>query len=568
MGKPANLQIKVTSDSQQAQNDIAQAESKITGTLNKLKTAGPAAAAAAAAAIGLALAAGISKALDQSKIQGRLAAQLGGTAADAERAGKLAGTLFSKAITSDFQTAADTVSAVMRSGIAPPDATLKQLESLATKASDLSGTFDQETSQITRAVSTMLRTGIAKNADQAFDVLTRGFQNGTNAADDLLDVFSEYSTQFRDIGLTADQAMGILKQGLQGGARDADIVADALKELNIRIKDQSAADALKTLRLNAEDMAVAFTKGGPEAAAGLDLIFDRLREVKDPAERTALAVKLLGTQAEDLAGALLTIDPSSAVEALGQVTGASDAVGTSLRDNAGHNLDVFKNSLQQKLVDFLGGTVVPALQGFWEWLQNKVAPALRDVGGAATHDASPALKSLSENVDGLSGTVQNNTEKWGPLYDMLKSKAPQAASGLALIMSNNLVRGLDIVISFVTDLVDGLRQLINWIQSAIGYLDRLARRAQNFFGGIGETLGFGSFSAMSLQSDQTVMHALAAGPAAFAQAPSQTLMRETFYRPMNLSVTIDGQQLQGRINRTVSSALQYDGARYTAGGWA
>src|SRR3546814_1114465 len=66
-------------------------------------------------------------------------------------------------------------------------------------------------SATTRAVAKMIKTGLAKNAEEAFDILTRGAQTGANEAEDLLDTFSEYSTQFRKLGLDGKTAMGLLR---------------------------------------------------------------------------------------------------------------------------------------------------------------------------------------------------------------------------------------------------------------------------------------------------------------------------------------------------------------------
>src|SRR5690606_37294568 len=151
---------------------------------------------------------------------------------------------------------------------------------------------DLDVGQTSRAVGKMIKTGLAKDATEALDILTAGFQSGANEADDLLDTFSEYSTQFRNMGLSGEQAMGIISQGLRAGARDADVVADAIKEFSIEAVAGSdkIRDAYGELGLNADKMFAALGKGGPEAAKALDITLDKLREVEDPVECNALAV--------------------------------------------------------------------------------------------------------------------------------------------------------------------------------------------------------------------------------------------------------------------------------------
>ena len=336
---------------------------EVTSNLDKLKTVGAGIAATAGAAIGAALMGAISDYMEQGQIVGRLAASLGETPAEAQRYGKLAGKLYADAIVEDFQSAADTIGAVMGSGLVPADATNKQIESISRKVADLANTFDQDLPAVTNAATQLIRTGLAKNADEAFDLITKGFTSSANKADDFLDTINEYGTQFRKAGVDGSQAIGLLNQAIRAGARDSDIAADAIKEFSIRAVDgsKSTASGFKSLGLNADDMAKKFAKGGKTANGVLDLTLDKLRKVKDPVKQSQIAVELFGTQAEDLGQALFAMDPSKAVNALGQVGGAADKMGTALRDNAGTRLEQFKRGVQQGLVNFLGGTVLPKL---------------------------------------------------------------------------------------------------------------------------------------------------------------------------------------------------------------
>ncbi|MFD5591937.1 phage tail tape measure protein [Streptomyces asoensis] len=317
--------------------------------------------AAVGAGIGAALMTGVGQALEQQKITGTLQAQLGTTGPVAQKYGKAAGDLYAGAIVESVEEGAEVIKGIAQNGLLPPEATQNQIQTLGKKVADTAAVMGEDVGKVSRAVGTMLKTGVADSAEEALDVLVKGTQNGVNVAEDLLDTYAEYPTQFRDLGLNAQTSMGILQQGLQGGARDADIVADALKELNIRVKDGSGAEGLKALGLNADQMAAAFAKGGPQAKAALDTITDRLRAVKDPTERFRLAQQLLGTQSEDLSRALMSIDPSAAAGALGKVKGAADSAGKALHDNAATRFEAFKRGAMQALVGVVGDYVVPAL---------------------------------------------------------------------------------------------------------------------------------------------------------------------------------------------------------------
>lgn len=376
------------------------------------------AAGAVGAAIGGALMAGMADAMEQEKIAGRLGAQLGATPEEARRYGKLAGRLYADAVTEDFQGAADTISAVMRAGIAPPDATNAQIQSIATNVSDLASTFDLDLGQTANAVGQILKTGLEKDGRHAVDVLTRGLQKMGPRADDIADTFNEYSTIFRQMGLSASDATGLLSQGLKAGARDTDVVADALKEFVLITQGggKQVDAAFAKIGLSGKEMQKAFVEGGPKARDALDDVFDGLRKIKDPAERNATALQLFGTKAEDTQKALLSLDPSEATDALGKVGGAADEMGKSLRDNASTQIESFKRTMQQNLVDFLGGTVLPAVESFKDRF-------VKTWGGIW----SEASASNGDIADKLLGVFKILGSRIG---SKLAEIAPQAISGI------------------------------------------------------------------------------------------------------------------------------------------
>ena len=320
-------------------------------------------AAVAGAAAGALLVAGISEAMEQANITSTLQAQLGATGKDAARYGKIAGELYAKGITEDVAQGAEVIRSVINAGLAPPDATTKQLKSIAAQMADVATTFGTDMSMQTQAVSALMKNGLAPNASAALDVITVGMQKLGPNAEDLLETFQEYPVQLRKLGIDSKTALGLFQQGLQGGARDTDIIADAFKEFSIRAIDMSQAsqDAYKALGLDAEKMSSQIAKGGKGASAGLQLVLDRLRGIKDPVAQSAAAVGLFGTQAEDLGSALFGLDPSKATKAFGDVSGAATQLGKTLHSGPSHEIEVFTRTLKQGFVTFIGGQVLPVI---------------------------------------------------------------------------------------------------------------------------------------------------------------------------------------------------------------
>ena len=394
---------------------------------------GAAAGLAAGAVVGGGFLEAFKTALDQGDSSARLTAQLGLADGEPERAGKVAGDLYKGAFGDSIRGVNDAIRKVVQ------DTNTRisdiKLEEITGKVITLADVFEQDLGAVTRAVGQSIKTGLAKNADEALDIITRGFQGGADKAEDFLDTLNEYGTQFRKVGLDGKTATGLISQGLQAGARDADIVADSIKEFAIRAVDGSKTTSagFQSLGLDAEKMAARIAKGGKPAAAGLDLVLDRLRKVKDPVKQSQIAVELFGTQAEDLGKALFALDPSTAVDALGRVGGAaSDLVNTvgstpqqtvtaffrGLKQNSVEGLGVmiqgfttgetkatgFKGALGQvgvgarTVFDYFKSDVLPRLRDFAGFLKTEVLPRVVEFGGFIRDNVLPPLRDFGSYI--------------------------------------------------------------------------------------------------------------------------------------------------------------------------
>lgn len=362
-------------------------------------------------AAGAVLVKGLMDAIDQTAINGKIQATLGSTPADAARYGKAAGQLYAHGVTGSVEEAASAISGVMRSGILPPDATNAQIEAITGKVANLSEVFELDLGQTSNAVGQMLKNGLAKDGTEALDILTAGMQKMGPRADDMADTFNEYSTKFRDLGLSATDAMGLMSQGMIAGARDTDTVADALKEFQIRATDgsKSSTEAYEAIGLNAKKMTDQIAAGGPGAKKGLQQVLDGIKAIKNPAEQNAAAVGLFGTKAEDLGQALFALDPKTAVKGLGDVGGAADKMGDALHNNASAKITQFKRTAEVALTNFIGDKVLPGLISFAGVAKDTLGPALgvaKDVvtgffSAFASGDGGASIKTYADTLVGL-----------------------------------------------------------------------------------------------------------------------------------------------------------------------
>ncbi|MFF3310476.1 phage tail tape measure protein [Streptomyces sp. NPDC002952] len=471
--------------------------------------------ASVGAAAGALLMSAMADAMDQSRITGRLGAQLGKTPAEAQRYGHIAGRLYANAVTEDFQGAADAISAVMRAGIAPPEATNAQIQSIATKVSDLANTFELDLGQTANAVGQMIKTGLVDNGAQAVDIMAAALPGLGQRADDVADTFNEYSTIFRQMGISGADAMGLMSQGLKAGARDTDVVADSLKEFVLLTQSGGTEvdAAFKKIGLSGKEMQAAFIKGGPEAKAALDKVFDGLRNMKDGTDKNNVALTLFGTKSEDTQKALMALDPSKAADSLGKLGGAADRMGDSLRDNAGTRVEQFKRGIQQGIVDFLGGQVLPAIDAFKAPFGRAFGGIWSEAGKAADGGnfvdrvvavfgilgkrivaAAPGLAKQAVSAISGFGSAMADYIISNPMQ-VLKIVAIAGAIILAIAYLPALISGaisataILIVVGFVSKLVSALQtNLPKWWAAFTGWVSAKAAEAGNLFNLIGAAI--------------------------------------------------------------------------------
>lgn len=399
--------------------------------------AGLVAGGAFASAFGEALAAGDA----QAKLQG----QLGLTDKQAAKAGRISGDLYQN----NFGESVGTVNDTIRKVIQDTNLTMRSLNLKPITAGiiTITDTFEQETGQVTRAAGQLVRTGLAKTMSGALNIITGGFQKGADKSEDFLDSLNEYSTLFRNMGVSGAKATGLLVQGLQAGARDSDIVADAIKEFSIRAVDGSklTAQGFSMVGLNAGKMAAAIGKGGKSSSKALDTVLDRLRGIEDPVKRSRAAVALFGTQAEDLGQALFALDPSKATRGLGKLEGRARGLVDVIGGTANAKIQSFIRTLKQGFVESIGAAIKAFVdgeakgKGFVGFMSRLGATARKLADGFQQH-VLPSIKAVIGFIGDNTGLVKGLTIAIGSLVLVTKAHAAamkvQAAGGLLSFMTS------------------------------------------------------------------------------------------------------------------------------------
>lgn len=255
----------------------------------------------------------------------------------------------------DFQDIADSMAHVKQQ-LGNIDDT--ELQNVTENALALRDTFDYDVTESVRAAKMMMdQWGLS--SEEAFSLIAQGAQSGLDKNGDLLDSINEYSVHFRQIGLSATDMFNTFKNGAENGAFSIDKCGDAIKEMGIRLKDGSATDTLKSMKLNAKELEKAFAEGGEKGSWAFGEIVNGLKDIEDPLERNVAGTAIFGTMWEDL-GEDAVFAMTEYGEAFDETLDTMNQIKAVKYDNLSDMFEGLKRNVEMLLLP-LGNALMPIL---------------------------------------------------------------------------------------------------------------------------------------------------------------------------------------------------------------
>lgn len=356
-----------------------------------------------------------------------------------------------------------------------------ELESITTDALMLRDTFDFEVNESVRGAE-MLMNQFGLTSTQAFNLIAQGAQNGLNKNGDLLDIITEYSVQFTDMGYSAEEMFNMLANGAEAGTWSIDKLGDAAKEFNIRMSDGTAKDAVEALGFSWDKVSEGWEAGGAEAAEVMNMLLNEMEGMEDTTEGYNLGVQMFGTMWEDVGyDALLAMSKtegaiSQTVDALGQINSIK-------YDTFGEAMSGAGRILQTSFIIPLGEEALPIFTEFANTLSEGAAAADGDISALADTFG----KAVGELVAGIGEMLPDITAMASELVlglaDGLVSSTPDIINaGVELL--GNLAKGLAqalpeiaaSAVEIVSTLLQGIIELLPMIiEGAIQLVVSLAQ---------------------------------------------------------------------------------------------
>ena len=284
-----------------------------------------------------------------------------------------------------------------------------ELIKITESAYALQDVFDYGVDESSRAVKAMME-NFDVSAAEAYDYIARGAQNGLDYSGELLDNISEYSVQFKKMGLSASDMFTIFENGAVNGAWNLDKIGDSVKELAIRVIDGSdtTKQGFEALGFKADEMAKKFGAGGETARTAFQEVITALAAMDDPVEQNTAGINLMGTMWEDMG--------AQAVLALGDISdSAYDCAGAldEIKDvNYGGLPDTLENIKRQfdLLIEPIGESLVPSLNEVSETISDvREKGDLQEIAVSVSEFISGALTLLLKNINLIASAVTGVT---------------------------------------------------------------------------------------------------------------------------------------------------------------
>lgn len=223
-----------------------------------------------------------------------LQANLGLTEEQTKELGNVVDEVFAKGITDSINEATQAVQLVKQNFEELNDTDLTNVSS---KVLSISKKTETDLNDNIRAASKLMDE-FEISANEALDLIAAGYQNNLNKSGDFTDTIDQYSSHFKSAGYTADEFFQILSNGMDNGAENTDRVADAVKELQIRLGDGSFEENLGYFSKSTKDVFNEWKNGKATVSDVATSIGNDLKNMTPTEQQTALSV--LSTQFEDL----------------------------------------------------------------------------------------------------------------------------------------------------------------------------------------------------------------------------------------------------------------------------
>ena len=419
-------------------------------------------AGAAATAVGGALTGAVISANSEEKALNSLQAQTGLTTEELSKYESVIDEIYKDNFGESQEDIANTLSKIKQ---VTDEQNPQKLKDMAENLYTLEGTFDNfDISETLRGINGLM-TNMGLTADEAFDYIVKGAQNGLNYSGELGDNIAEYSQIWGQAGFDAEQMFSILENGTKNGAYNLDKVNDFVKEFTISLSDGRIEENLGSFSKGTGEI---FKKWKDGKATASDVFYSVISDLKNAKnEQKAL------TTASTVWSALGEDNAMKVIKSLGNVNksyknvkGSMEKIKDIKYDDVESDWASLGRTVQTDVINPIGKSLFPEVKKLCKFVENH------------TDDIIPTLKIVGSLVGGIwvgkkTTAVVSGVQSLIGAYKSLRTAtetAKIAQEGLNLAQKSNAI---GIVVGLAATLVGSLWSIASASDEAKESQDKL-----------------------------------------------------------------------------------------------
>lgn len=294
---------------------------------------------------------------DYTRAMGKIAAAAGATAEEMDVMSSSIKNVYNSGIGENLTEVAD-VAATVKQQFGDIDD--KSLEQITQDAITMSGVFDSDLNETLRGVNALM-SNMGLTAEEAFDYIAKGTQNGLDKSGELSDNLAEYSQIWEQAGFSAEEMFSILQNGLDSGAYNLDKVNDFVKEFTISLSDGRIEENLDSFSLGTQNIFNEWKNGNATQKDVFQSVISDLSNMTDEQEALTLASNTWSALGEDNAMKVIT-SLNNVNDAYSNVEGTMKSVNDVNYDNLATRMTALKRQFETEVVLPIAQKYMPKIE--------------------------------------------------------------------------------------------------------------------------------------------------------------------------------------------------------------
>lgn len=180
-----------------------------------------------------------------------------------------------------------------------------KIKELAENGLVLEDVFNMDLSESIRGIDSLMD-NMGLTAQEAFDYMAKGAQNGLDKSGELADNIAEYGQLWSQAGFSAEEMFTILQNGLDSGAYNLDKVNDYVKEFGISLSDGRIEQNINAFSVGTQNLFEQWKNGEATTKQVFQSVISDLANMENQQQALTIASNTWSTLGEDNAMKVIT----------------------------------------------------------------------------------------------------------------------------------------------------------------------------------------------------------------------------------------------------------------------